>query len=85
MGATSIASVTKTREVFTMFGEIVALVIGVAGGAIGMFFVAKNNEEKFTAALGIDFERMVNDLLDKTEVDEKVKKFIDDVKAKLKK
>jgi len=68
-----------------MLGTIFALLVGAAGGAVGMFFVAKNNKDKFMAALGMDFDELAKSLLDETEVDEKVVKFIDDVKAKFKK
>lgn len=68
-----------------MLGTIFALLIGAAGGAVGMFFVAKNNKDKFVAALGMDVDELAKSLLDETEVDEKVKKFIGDVKLKLKK
>jgi hypothetical protein len=68
-----------------MIGTIFALLIGAAAGAVGMFFVAKNNKDKFMAALGMDFDTLAKSLLDETEVDEKVKKFIGDVQEKLKK
>jgi len=68
-----------------MLGTIFALLVGAAGGAVGMFFWAKYNKDKFMGALGMDVDELAKSLLDETEVDEKVKKFIDDVKAKFKK
>ena len=63
---------------------IVALAVGVVGGAVGMFFVARNNKKKFITALGMDFNQMVDELLSKTEVDEKVMAFINELKSKFK-
>jgi hypothetical protein len=68
-----------------MFGPFFALVIGIIIGAIGMFFVARNNREEFLEVLSIDFEQKAKALLNKTEVDDEVKKFIADLRTKFKK
>ncbi len=68
-----------------MLELIGALLLGVVVGAVVMFFVARNNKDKFVEALGIDFEQKAKSLLNETDVDDKVKKFINDLRNKFKK
>lgn len=61
---------------------IVSFIIGVFGGATGMFFIAKNNQEKFVKAINSNTDEILSQLT--TEVGEEGQKLISDFKKKLK-
>lgn len=61
---------------------IVSFIIGVFGGATGMFFIAKNNQEKFVKAINSNTDEILSQLT--TEVGEEGQKLISDLKKKLK-
>lgn len=58
-----------------MFNVILALVVGFAGGAATMFFVAKNNK--------YILERNLDQLMEKVEFDDKIKDAVAKIKSKL--
>jgi uncharacterized membrane-anchored protein YhcB (DUF1043 family) len=66
-----------------MLELIVAFVVGVIVGGVGMFFVAKNNQEKFAKALNSDTKAIVDQILAEVDEEGKAKELVEKLKAKL--
>jgi len=66
-----------------MVGTIVTGVICFLGGAAVMWFVAKNNTEKFMKALGSDTKQIFEQLLAEVDEEGKAKELVEKLKAKL--
>jgi hypothetical protein len=60
-----------------MMAFIGGLLIGAIAGAVGMYFVLRNNPDFLVKNVG--------DLLDKIDLDEKLKEAFEEIKSKLKK
>ena len=66
-----------------MFGTIVTGIVCFLGGAAVMWFVARNNKEKFMKALSSDSKAIFDQLLAEVDEDGKAKELVEKLKAKL--
>lgn len=68
-----------------MFSNIFFLCLGLLGGGIITYFVAKNNKEKAIRIIMNDANTVVDELLNSTNADEKVKDLVVKLKMMLNK
>lgn len=69
---------------YTIFSLLIAFVLGAALTLIGCVIWAKRNKKKIEKVLNFfDVQARIDDLLAKTDVDDKIKAVLKDVRAKV--
>lgn len=66
-----------------MLELFIAFAVGVMAGGAVMFFVAKNNQDKFVKALNSDAKAIADQLLAEVDEEGKAKELVKKLRAKL--